>query len=137
MVTSDNLHPQVKDFHDRGFLFKRGGTLYKPKTLDEAMVIIGKLRRDSQKFFFKMSVAKARVYDLEHAGQPDPTNVELKERVITLQEDLRRAAKVRDEAMARTGEKRLPISNTEVLDGRNSEGQGDTGYSAGDLELKK
>jgi len=81
-----------------------------------------------------MCVAKARVYDLNNIGKPEPTLVELKAENVRLKEELHRAVKERDDARTLSGEKKLPF-NTEVMDGKHFTGQGSGSHTVRDFSI--
>lgn len=81
--------------------------MYEPRTIEEAKRLIGTLRNREQKFFLQMCAAKARIYDFLMVGKPEPSHMELKHKVVYLEEQLNKAIKDRDEARKRLGERRL------------------------------
>lgn len=66
------------------------------KDMAHARVVINSLQRRSDRNFQALLLAQARVYDLEYAGQPKPSEMELKARVIFLEGELKKAVFERD-----------------------------------------
>ncbi len=53
------------------------------------------LKRKCDKFYREMLLAKARVYDVIFENMEEPTNAELKSRVIYLEDELKKAVQQR------------------------------------------
>lgn len=67
-----------------------------PKTLEEAMVLIRKLKTKESKHFHGMIMAKARQYDLLYCDAPEPAEAELKSEVLYLRDELHKVVEMRD-----------------------------------------
>ena len=83
------------------------------KTLEQAREIINRLQSRENRASHEALVAKARIYDLQHFGQPEPKEALLKSTIVTLQKEIIDLVKQRDKYKAQYRALKGPESGPE------------------------
>jgi hypothetical protein len=61
------------------------------------------LQNKNSKLYKEKIIAQARVYDLAYKGKEEPTNSELKARIVYLESELRKVIRQREQYKGRNG----------------------------------
>lgn len=75
------------------------------KTLEQAKAVIGSLQSALDKALKNLNIARAIIFDLEHKDKPEPTNTELKARIVQLELDLKESIEKRQKLKELLGRK--------------------------------
>lgn len=77
---------------------KRASSI-RPETinsLEQAKDIINRLQARENRYYQEQLVAKARIYDIQNYGKPEPSETELKAEVISLRNEIQKLVKQRE-----------------------------------------
>jgi hypothetical protein len=66
------------------------------KTIEQAREVINNLQRRCDKYYQEMLLAKARIYDIQYYGRPEPKIKELKSENISYQAEIKKLVEQRD-----------------------------------------
>jgi len=75
------------------------------KTLEQAKAIIGSFQSALDKERKQLNIARAIIFDLQNEGKPEPTNAELKSRIVQLELDLKESIDKRQKLKELLGSK--------------------------------
>lgn len=67
------------------------------KTVEQAREIIERLQARENKYYHEQLTAKARIYDIQHHGRPEPNEQELKAEIVSLQNEITKLIRQRDD----------------------------------------
>ena len=75
--------------------------MFKPKpedidSLDKAKGVITLLAKESERNYIKMLRAQAQFYNLRYNNEPEPKELELKSRIVYLEQELEKIIRQRD-----------------------------------------
>ena len=60
-----------------------------------------KLRRTNERLKLRLQHTQARLYDVEHADDPEPTEADLKSRIVWVEEEIKRISEQRNDLKRR------------------------------------